>query len=269
MKFFNHLTFGQYVPSDSPVHRLDPRCKIIAVLVLLTGVFLAKHPAVFSVWGVLLACLTAGARLPFRLVLRSAKPVLILVLFTASIHIFFTSGTPLVSLGIVTISREGLILAAYMGLRLLFLVLFASFLTLTTRPMELADGLERLFSPFARFGFPAHELAMMMTIALRFIPTLLDETDRIMKAQLARGASFDRGGLWKRLKAFLPVLIPLFVIVFQRAEDLAVAMEARCYRGGAGRTRMSPLAWKGTDTAALLLVPAVVILLVTIDRSLA
>lgn len=135
--------------------------------------------------------------------------------------------------------------------------------------MELADGLERLFSPFTRFGFPAHELAMMMTIALRFIPTLLDETDRIMKAQLARGASFDRGGLWKRLKAFLPVLIPLFVIVFQRAEDLAVAMEARCYRGGAGRTRMSPLAWKGTDTAALLLVPAVVILLVTIDRSLA
>ena len=269
MKFFNHLTFGQYVPPESPVQRLDPRCKIIAVLALLTGASLAKHPAVLSVWGVHPACLTAAARLPFRLVLRSAKPVLILVLFTASIHIFFTSGTPLLSLVIVTISREGLVLAVYMGLRLLFLVLFASFLTLTTRPMELADGLERLFSPFTRFGFPAHELAMMMTIALRFIPTLLDETDRIMKAQLARGASFDRGGLWKRLKAFLPVLIPLFVIVFQRAEDLAVAMEARCYRGGAGRTRMSPLAWKGTDTAALLLVPAVVILLVTIDRSLA
>ena len=141
MKFFNHLTFGQYVPSESPVHRLDPRCKIIAVLILLTGIFLAKHPAVFSVWGVLLACLTAGARLPFRLVLRSAKPVLILVLFTASIHIFFTSGTPLLSLGFITIRSEGLVLALYMGLRLLFLVLFASFLTLTTRPMELADGL--------------------------------------------------------------------------------------------------------------------------------
>lgn len=170
--------------------------------------------------------------------------------------------------GFIRITRQGLVMAAYMGLRLLFLVLFASFLTLTTRPMELADGLERLFSPFVRFGFPAHELAMMMTIALRFIPTLLDETDRIMRAQLARGASFDRGGLWKRLKAFLPVLIPLFVIVFQRAEDLAVAMEARCYRGGAGRTRMNPLFWKIKDTAALGSVLSLVVLLVIGDRRL-
>jgi len=249
------------------VHRLDPRCKIIAVLVLLTGVFLAKHPAVFSVWGVLLACLTAAARLPFRLVLRSAKPVLILVLFTASIHIFFTSGTPLLSLGIVTISREGLVLAVYMGLRLLFLVLFASFLTLTTRPMELADGLERLFSPFARFGFPAHELAMMMTIALRFIPTLLDETDRIMKAQLARGADLDRGGLIKRLRSFIPVLIPLFVIVFQRADDLAIAMESRCYKGGKGRTRMNPLEWTLSDSLSFAICMLLVIALSWIDRS--
>lgn len=268
MKFFDHLSFGQYVPSDSSVHRLDPRCKIVSVLVLLTGIFLAKHPGVFAVWGVLLAVLTKGARLPFRLVLRSAKPVLILVLFTASIHVFFTSGTPLVSLGFLTITKEGFVLAAYMGLRLLFLVLFASFLTLTTSPMELADGLERLFSPLTPLGFPAHELAMMMTIALRFIPTLLDETDRIMKAQLARGASFDRGGLWKRLKAFLPVLIPLFVIVFQRAEDLAIAMEARCYRGGEGRTRMNPLKWKKGDTAVLAAIPILVFLLSYADRSL-
>jgi len=266
MKFFNHLTFGQYVPSESIVHSLDPRCKIISVLVLLTGIFVVKHPAVFALWGILLGCIAASARLPFRLVLRSAKPVLILVLFTASIHIFFTEGDPLFQAGFLRITRQGLVMAAYMGLRLLFLVLFASFLTLTTRPMELADGLERLFSPFVRFGFPAHELAMMMTIALRFIPTLLDETDRIMRAQLARGASFDRGGLWKRLKAFLPVLIPLFVIVFQRAEDLAVAMEARCYRGGAGRTRMNPLSWKKKDTAALGAVLALVVLLVIGDR---
>ncbi|MDD4020760.1 MAG: energy-coupling factor transporter transmembrane component T [Synergistaceae bacterium] len=268
MKFFNHLTFGQYVPSESLVHSLDPRCKIISVLVLLTGIFVVKHPAVFALWGVLLGCITAAARLPFRLVLRSAKPVLILVLFTASIHIFFTEGDPLLQVGFIQITRQGLIMAAYMGLRLLFLVLFASFLTLTTRPMELADGLERLFSPFVRFGFPAHELAMMMTIALRFIPTLLDETDRIMRAQLARGASFDRGGLWKRLKAFLPVLIPLFVIVFQRAEDLAVAMEARCYRGGAGRTRMYPLCWEKKDTVALGAVLTLVVLLVISDRRL-
>ncbi len=267
MKFLN-LSFGQYVPSESPVHGLDPRCKILAVIVILIGIFMAKHPAVYTVWGALLAGLTLGSRLPFRLVLRSAKPVLILALFTASIHIFFTSGEPLLSLGFISITREGLVMALYMGFRLLFLVLFASFLTLTTRPMELADGLERLFSPFARFGFPAHELAMMMTIALRFIPTLLDETDRIMKAQLARGASFDRGGLWKRLKAFIPVLIPLFVIVFQRAEDLAVAMEARNYRGGKGRTRMAPLKWRLADTFVLIAVPAAVFLLVYADRSL-
>ena len=269
MKFFNNLTFGQYVPSESPIHRLDPRCKIVVVLFILTGIFMAKHPAVFAAWGILLAVQTMAARLPFGLVLRSAKPVLILALITASIHIFFTKGDPIFSLGFINITSEGLVLAVYMGLRLLFLVLFASFLTLTTRPMELADGLERLFSPFARFGFPAHELAMMMTIALRFIPTLLDETDRIMKAQLARGASFDRGGLWKRLKAFIPVLIPLFVIVFQRAEDLAVAMEARNYRGGKGRTRMTPLKWKVVDTAVLILVPAAIFILVYADRSLA
>jgi len=250
------------------VHRLDPRCKILSVMVLLTGIFLASHPSVFAAWGCLLAALAALSNLPFRLVLRSAKPVLILVFFTAIIHVFFTDGTPVVEFGFVSITREGIVAAVYMGLRLLFLVLFASFLTLTTKPMELADGLERLFSPLARWGFPAHELAMMMTIALRFIPTLLDETDRIMKAQLARGAAFDRGNLWKRLKAFLPVLIPLFVIVFQRAEDLATAMEARCYRGGEGRTRMFPLRWKSSDTLAGLIVLGIVAGLVFGDRSL-
>lgn len=266
MKFLEHLTFGQYVPADSPVHRLDPRCKIISMIVLLSGIFLARHPMIFGAWGGLLAALTILSKLPFRLVLRSARPVLVLVLFTASIHVFFTKGTPVLEYGIVSITREGLVLAAYMGLRLLFLVLFASFLTLTTKPMELSDGLERLFSPLVRFGFPAHELAMMMTIALRFIPTLLDETDRIMKAQLARGASLDRGGLWKRMKAFLPVLIPLFVIVFLRAEDLAVAMEARCYRGGQGRTRMNPLRWRIQDTVAGLAVLAAVLLLALGER---
>ncbi|MFA7621129.1 MAG: energy-coupling factor transporter transmembrane protein EcfT [Aminobacteriaceae bacterium] len=266
MKFLNHLTFGQYVPADSPVHRLDPRCKILAVLVILTGVFMARHAVVFAVWGVLLLLLARCSRLPARLVLNSAKPVLILVVFTALIHIFFTDGKPLLKLWVITITQEGVAAAVQMGLRLLLLVLFASFLTLTTKPMELADGLELLFSPFVRFGFPAHELAMMMTIALRFIPTLLDETDRIMKAQLARGASFDRGGIWKRLKAFIPVLIPLFVIVFQRAEDLAIAMEARCYRGGEGRTRIHPLKWGRGDTAGAALAIIVVVLLVVGER---
>ena len=268
MKFLNNLTFGQYVPADSPVHSLDPRCKILAVPVVLTGIFMAGHVAAFAAWAGLLAALAWYSRLPFRLVLNSAKPVLILVAFTALIHIFFTDGTPILKLGFVTITREGVAAAAQMGLRLLLLVLFASFLTLTTKPMELSDGLERLFSPLVRFGFPAHELAMMMTIALRFIPTLLTETDRIMKAQLARGASFDRGSLWKRLKAFIPVLIPLVVIVFQRAEELATAMEARCYRGGEGRTRMRPLRWSGRDTAALAATVAVVVALAAGERSL-
>lgn len=268
MKFLDNLTFGQYVPSESPIHHLDPRCKIACVLVLLTSIFMVRHTTSFIGWGLLLLLATSLSRLPLRLVVKTAKPVLILALFTASIHIFFTKGTPVLSLGIITITMEGLRMAAFTALRLLFLVLFASFLTLTTKPMELADGLERLFSPLSRFGFPAHELAMMMTIALRFIPTLLDETDRIMKAQLARGAHFDKGSLWKRLKAFLPVLIPLFIIVFQRAEDLSTAMEARCYRGGTGRTRMHPLAWKTADTVALLGLSLITGLLLTADRTL-
>jgi len=156
----------------------------------------------------------------------------------------------------------------HMGLRLLLLVLYASLLTLTTSPMELADGLEKLFTPFKKVGFPAHELAMMMTIALRFIPTLLDETDRIMKAQLARGADLDRGSILKRLKAFIPVLVPLFVIVFQRAEDLALAMESRCYKGGRGRTRMNPLHWSKGDTLAFTATVFMVFLIMYIDRSL-
>ena len=231
MKFLDHLTFGQYIPTDSFIHNADPRSKIIGIVILLTGVFLVRHPSAFAVWTVVLLLIILMSKLSVKLVLNSAKPVMILVIFTAFIHFFFTSGEPLFRIGFLKITYEGLKMGLYMGLRLLFLVLFASILTLTTSPIELADGLESIFSPLKTIGFPAHELAMMMTIALRFIPTLLDETDRIMKAQLARGADLDRGNLWKRLKAFIPVLIPLFVIVFQRADDLATAMEARCYKG--------------------------------------
>lgn len=268
MKFLDHLTFGQYVPADSLIHRADPRSKILSTVVLLTGVFLVKHPAAFVVWGLFLLSLTLLSRLSVRMVLGSAKPVMILVLFTSFIHFFLTAGEPLVRIWIFKITYEGLEMGIYMGLRLLFLVLFASVLTLTTSPMELADGLESLFSPLKPLGFPAHELAMMMTIALRFIPTLLDETDRIMKAQLARGADLDKGSILKRLKAFIPVLIPLFVIVFQRADDLAIAMEARCYKGGQGRTRMHPLVWEARDTICIFSVIAVVMFLTLVDRGL-
>ncbi len=265
MKFLNHLTLGQYVPADSPVHRLDPRCKILSVVALLAGIFLMVHPVAFLAWGGLLLVLARLSRVPFRVVLQGARPVVMLVIFTAGIHLFLTKGVVLWEWGPVSVTREGVTMALRMGLRLFFLVLFAGFLTLTTSPMELSDGLESLFRPFQRFGFPAHEMAMMMTISLRFIPTLFDETDRILRAQLARGADLEHGGLFRRLKAFIPVLVPLFVIVFQRAEDLALAMEARCYRGGSGRTRMNPLEWKKSDTFAIAGVIGIVAFFVLLD----
>ncbi|NLI95544.1 MAG: energy-coupling factor transporter transmembrane protein EcfT [Synergistaceae bacterium] len=265
MKFLNHLTLGQYVPADSPVHRLDPRCKILSVVVLLAGIFLMVHPVAFLAWGGLLLVLARFSRVPFRVVLQGARPVVMLVIFTAGIHLFLTKGVVLWEWGPVSVTREGVTMALRMGLRLFFLVLFAGFLTLTTSPMELSDGLESLFRPFQRFGFPAHEMAMMMTISLRFIPTLFDETDRILRAQLARGADLEHGGLFRRLKAFIPVLVPLFVIVFQRAEDLALAMEARCYQGGSGRTRMNPLEWKKSDTFAIAGVIGIVAFFVLLD----
>ena len=268
MQFMNHMTLGQYVPADSFVHRLDPRGKIVAVVAFLTGVFLVSDLRLFLLWALLLPSLALLSKIPLSMVLRSARPVLFLVLFTALIHVFFTKGEILWQWGILSITDEGLIMAARMGLRLFFLVLFAGLLTLTTSPMELSDGLERLFSPLVPLGFPAHDMAMMMTIALRFIPTLLDETDRIMKAQLARGADLDRGNVIRRLRAFIPVLVPLFVIVFQRADDLATAMEARGYRGGKGRTRLHPLQWRLRDSLALGAVIAVIALVVTADRLL-
>ncbi|MFP4481908.1 MAG: energy-coupling factor transporter transmembrane component T family protein [Thermovirgaceae bacterium] len=252
MKFLNHLTLGQYVPTGSMVHRADPRAKILATLLFLAGVFLADYGMVFALWAITLGVIVALAKLPLSMVLRTARPVLFLILFTALIHLLFSRGTPVFRWGILTITEEGLRMAFKMGFRLFLLVLFAGVLTLTTSPTELADGLERLFSPLTPLGFPAHEMAMMMTIAIRFIPTLLDETDRIMKAQLARGADLDRGGIFRRLRAFIPVLVPLFVIVFQRADELAVAMESRNYRGGMGRTRMNPLVWRAGDSLALL-----------------
>ena len=251
MKFLENMSFGQYVPARSWVHRLDPRAKVGALALLLTGIFMAGRPYDWILWAAVLWLCAALAQTNVAFLLRSIRTVLFLIVFTALLNLFFASGEPLWQWGIFRVSREGVELAWTMALRLTLLVLFTNLLTLTTSPMALSDGLESLFSPFKRFGFPAHELAMMMTIALRFIPTLLSETDRILKAQLARGADLDRGSVVRRMKAFIPVLVPLFVIVFQRADDLAVAMEARCYRGGEGRTRMKPFRWRSADTAAL------------------
>jgi energy-coupling factor transport system permease protein len=251
MSFADKIALGQYVPCESAVHSLDPRVKILSTLVLLFSLFGVKDPVFFAGWAVLLAGIVVLSRISFSMVLRSVRPVLWLLLFTVVLHVFFTPGEAIFTFHWIKVSREGLHMASLMGIRLLLLVAFAGLLTLTTSPMELADGMECLMSPFGRLGFPAHEMAMMMTIALRFIPTLLEETDRILKAQVSRGADLEGGGIVRRLRAFVPVLVPLFIIVFQRAEDLALAMESRCYVGGRGRTRMRPLRWRVRDTVAL------------------
>ncbi len=259
MKFLENISFGQYVPSQSRVHKLDPRCKVVALVLLLSGIFMANRPYDWIIWTLALWLCAHLAETGLKFLLRSVRPVLFLILFTALLNLLFADGTVIWEWGIFTFTREGLTLAWTMALRLTLLVLFANLLTLSTSPMALSDGLESLFSPLKRIGFPAHELAMMMTIALRFIPTLLGETDRILKAQLARGADLDRGSLVKRMKAFIPVLVPLFVIVFQRADDLAIAMEARCYRGGEGRTRMKPFRWSAADSLALSFCAALIV----------
>jgi energy-coupling factor transport system permease protein len=267
MSISEKVTLGQYVPADSPVHSLDPRTKILSTLVLLFALFGVRDPRFFLGWGVLLAFIVFLSRVSLRTVLRSVRPVLWLLVFTVLLHALFTPGEAILRFHFIKVSREGLHMAALMGVRLVLLVAFAGLLTLTTSPMELADGMESLMSPLARVRFPAHEMAMMMTIALRFIPTLLEETDRILKAQISRGADLEGGGVVKRLRAFVPVLVPLFLIVFQRAEDLALAMESRCYVGGGGRTRMRPLRWRLEDWVALGLMSVSVAGLLFLERA--
>ncbi|MCD6183133.1 MAG: energy-coupling factor transporter transmembrane protein EcfT [Thermovirga sp.] len=266
MKFLNHLTLGQYVPASSIVHSIDPRAKIISVVVVLSGIFAVNRIDSFLLWAVVLFVVVKLSKLPLSMVLRSARPVIILVLFTSLIHLFFTKGEIIFQYGFLTITLEGVMMAVKIGLRLVLLVMYAGILTLTTSPTELSDGLESIFSPLKRFGFPAHEMAMMMTIAIRFIPTLLDETDRIVKAQIARGAELDQGGIIKRIRSFIPILVPLFVIVFQRADELAVAMESRNYKGGEGRTRMYPLVWSFKESIFMLFTILTTLLIILLDK---
>ena len=258
MKFLENMSFGQYVPSDSWMHRLDPRTKVCGLILLLIGVFMANKPYDWLIWPTVLFLCARLAKTGLRFLFSSIRTVLFLILITSVLNLLFAQGEPIWEWGIFSVSREGIDLAWTMALRLVLLVLFANLLTLTTSPMALSDGLERLFSPLKRVGFPAHELAMMMSIALRFIPTLIEETNKISQAQKARGADFETGSLIKRAKAMLPLLVPLFVSAFRRADELAMAMEARCYRGGKGRTKMRPLRyaigdlWAACAYAALL-----------------
>lgn len=235
------ITLGQYFPGKSFIHKLDPRTKILCVITYITIIFCIKSFLGYAVLFLFTALVVAASRIPLGFVLKGLKPIIMFVAITAIFNLFLTDGKILWQWGFLKITNEGLIAAIYMILRLFFLVLGTSLLTLTTSPIALTDGIERLLSPLKKIGVPAHEFAMMMTIALRFVPTLLEETDKIIKAQTARGADFESGSIVNRAKAMIPILIPLFISAFRRADDLAVAMECRCYRGGENRTRLREL----------------------------
>lgn len=247
------VTIGQYYPVQSPIHRLDPRIKLLAVILYIVAIFFIRKFVGFAVVAVFLLTVIFLSRVPLGKVLRSLRAILFLVLFTVLMSILFYSSKteePLWQWHIVKIYKKGLLNAARMGLRLVFLVLGPSLLTLTTTPVELTDGLERLLKPLALIHLPIHELAIIMSIALRLIPTLTEETEKIMNAQKARCADFDTGNIFKRAKALLPILIPLFVSSFRRADELADAMDSRCYRGAKGRTRMKVLRLRFRDFVA-------------------
>lgn len=245
------ITIGQYFPGKSAVHELDPRFKIVITGIFIAMLFTADGFAALGVGIVFLAVSFALSKIPFKLMLKSVKPIVPIIIFTSLLNMFFLDGAPLFRLGFIKITEEGLRTSAFMVVRIISLIMGSSLLTYTTSPITLTDAIERLLSPLKRIKLPVHELAMMMTIALRFIPTLIEETDKIMSAQKARGADMESGSLIQRAKALTPILIPLFVSAFRRAEELAVAMECRCYQGGDGRTRMRQLHSGGKDFFAL------------------
>ena len=270
MDLLRNFSFGQYVPVESPIHRLDPRTKILATLVLAVVVFLAHGIGGLAAYAALLAALILASRIPVGYVLHGLRPVFVLLALTFVLQIIFEppGGHVIFHRGPIAITREGLTLAVYYALRFALLIVATSLMTFTTSPVELTDGLERLLRPFRRIGVPAHELALMMTIALRFIPTLIEETDKIMKAQMARGAEFTQGSLVRRARALVPLLVPLFVGSFRRAEALALAMEARCYRGGDQRTRMTELVLRPRDYVAFVVLALVTVLMTAPPRLL-
>lgn len=256
------ITLGQYYPGESWIHRLDPRVKIIGAFAYIVALFLVRDFIGFAISTVALAIMIAVSKVPLRFILRGLKVIFLIIAFTFFINLFMGRGDVLWRLGFLTITRQGLYNAVFMALRLILLIIGSSMLTLTTKPISLTDGIEYLLNPFKKIGLPAHELAMMMTIALRFIPTLLEETDKIMKAQQARCADFESGNIIRRAKSLIPLLVPLFISAFRIAQDLAMAMEARCYRGGEQRTRMHAMKMDKNDALALLLLTAFMVLII-------
>ena len=247
------ITLGQFFPGNSVIHRLDPRTKLIFLVIYIVTLFVAANWISYGVVFAFLIFVIAVSHIPVRSIIRSMKPLVFILVFTGILNVFFAAGeTVLVSFWIITITLEGIIRAVFMMLRILMLITGTFLLTYTTSPIALTDGLESLLSPLKKIRLPVHELSMMMCIALRFIPTLIEETDKIMSAQKARGADFENGNLLQRVKALVPILVPLFISAFRRAEELATAMECRCYQGGDGRTKMKILRYHRVDLLAFL-----------------
>ena len=244
------ITLGQYYQADSVIHRLDPRVKLVATIGFIISLFVVDSWVGYVVAALFLICMIQLSKVPFRYMVKGMRAIVFILLITVVFNLFLTPGEPLVSVWKLTITKEGLRTAVMMAVRLSFLIVGSSLMTLTTTPNSLTDGMEKLMKPLKYVKVPVHEISMMMSIALRFIPILLEETDKIMKAQIARGADFESGNLIKKAKAMVPLLVPLFISAFRRANDLAMAMEARCYRGGEHRTKMKPLCYRGADRIA-------------------
>ncbi|OUN34233.1 energy-coupling factor transporter transmembrane component T family protein [Lachnoclostridium sp. An76] len=248
------ITIGQYYPAESRIHRLDPRVKIVCTLLFLVSLFVQSSLLGYVIATVFLGGVIKLSKVPLKYIVKGLKPIVILLLFTVVMNLFLTQGgEKLVHFWIFTITENGLRTSVFMAVRLMYLVAGSSIMTFTTSPNGLTDGMEKLLHPLNKVNVPVHEVAMMMSIALRFIPILLEETDKIMKAQMARGADFESGNIIQRAKAMIPILVPLFVSAFRRANDLAMAMEARCYHGGEGRTKMKPLKYKTRDRMAYII----------------
>ncbi|NLK21344.1 MAG: energy-coupling factor transporter transmembrane protein EcfT [Epulopiscium sp.] len=262
---FKDITIGQYYPVDSWIHRLDPRVKIISTFIFIITLFIANRYIGYGFTLFFLAYLIFLSKVPVKFMLKGLRAIFVIILITVALNIFMTPGENILwSYKAIKITGEGLYLAGLMATRLIFLIIGSSILTLTTSPIQLTDGIENLLNPFKKIGVPAHEIAMMMTIALRFIPILLEETDKIMKAQMARGADFESGGIIKRAKSLIPLLVPLFISAFRRADELAMAMEARCYHGGENRTRMKQLMIGKHDYIAMIGITIFTIIMICI-----
>ncbi len=244
------ITIGQYYAVDSPIHKLDPRTKLAGTMIYIISLFLTKGIIGYCIGAFFLLFIIRMSKVPLKYIVRGLKAIVILLLISVSFNIFLTPGEEIFQIWKLKATKEGLIIAVYMAVRLIFLIMGSSVMTLTTTPNDLTDGLEKSLGFLKKIKVPVHEIAMMMSIALRFIPILIEETDKIMKAQMARGADFETGGIIKKAKSMIPLLVPLFVSAFRRATDLAMAMEARCYRGGEGRTKMKPLKYKQRDYVA-------------------